>query len=194
MHGKSSFSQQRDTNSTIRDLLTEAWTADLLRTYFTGKPVADWFNKAAPKVKSGEIKPDGVDAETALALMLAEPILIRRPLMEAGGRRNVGFDPQEVEAWIGLEKAHAAPADLETCRRKSAGFPNLHPMPLHQRSEPFMTVAPDQAASAAETILAYHQRTKHSLQRYAAGRRRLIGICSQILSANMRMRRVCFCH
>jgi SagB-type dehydrogenase family enzyme len=32
-----------------------------------------------------------------------------------------------------------------------------------------MTIAPDQAASAAETILAYHQRTKHSLQRYAAG-------------------------
>jgi SagB-type dehydrogenase family enzyme len=32
-----------------------------------------------------------------------------------------------------------------------------------------MTIAPDPAASAAETILAYHQRTKHSLQRYAAG-------------------------
>jgi len=32
-----------------------------------------------------------------------------------------------------------------------------------------MTIAPDQAASAAEAILAYHQRTKHSLQRYAAG-------------------------
>jgi SagB-type dehydrogenase family enzyme len=32
-----------------------------------------------------------------------------------------------------------------------------------------MTISPDPAASAAETILAYHQRTKHSLQRYAAG-------------------------
>jgi hypothetical protein len=40
--------------------------------------------------------------------------------MEAAGRRNVGFDPIEVEAWIGLEKAHAAPADLETCRRNPA--------------------------------------------------------------------------
>jgi nitrogenase-associated protein len=107
----------------VRDLLTEAWTADLLRSYFAGKPVAAWFNKAAPKVKSGEIKPDSVDAETALALMLAEPILIRRPLMEAGGRRNVGFDPAEIEAWIGLEKAHAAPADLESCRRKPTDSP-----------------------------------------------------------------------
>ncbi len=101
----------------IRNLLTEAWTAELLQSYFTGKPVAAWFNKAAPKVKSGEIRPDELDAETALNLMLAEPILIRRPLMEAAGRRNAGFDPVEVEAWIGLEKAHAAPADLESCRR-----------------------------------------------------------------------------
>ncbi len=107
----------------VRNLLTETWTPELLRSYFAGKPVADWFNKAAPKIKSGEIKPDSADAETALALMLAEPILIRRPLMEAAGRRNVGFDPVEVEAWIGLEKAHAAPADLETCRRKPESAP-----------------------------------------------------------------------
>jgi len=32
-----------------------------------------------------------------------------------------------------------------------------------------MTLAANPAASAAETILAYHQRTKHSLERYAAG-------------------------
>ncbi len=100
----------------IRDLLTEAWTPELLRSYFVGKPVAAWFNKAAPKVKSGEIRPDAVDADTALSMMLAEPILIRRPLMEAAGRRNAGFDPAEIEAWIGLEHSHA-PADLETCRR-----------------------------------------------------------------------------
>jgi nitrogenase-associated protein len=105
----------------IRDLLTEAWTPELLRSYFEGKPVAAWFNKAAPKIKSGEIKPDAVDADTALAMMLAEPILIRRPLMEAAGRRNAGFDPVEVEAWIGLENSHTDPqarsTDLETCRR-----------------------------------------------------------------------------
>jgi nitrogenase-associated protein len=108
----------------VRNLLTEAWTAELLRSYFTGKPVAAWFNKAAPKIKSGEIQPDAVDDMTALTLMLAEPILIRRPLMEAGGRRNVGFDPIEVEAWIGLEHAHSAPADLETCRRNPTSAPD----------------------------------------------------------------------
>jgi hypothetical protein len=32
-----------------------------------------------------------------------------------------------------------------------------------------MTAVPDPAANAAEVILAYHQRTKHRLERYAAG-------------------------
>lgn len=118
----------------VRNLLTEAWTADLLQTYFIGKPVAAWFNKAAPKVKSGEIQPDAVDAQAALQLMLAEPILIRRPLMEAAGRRNVGFDPAEVEAWIGLEHAHT-PADLETCRR-TAQPSSDHPAPSVSETNP----------------------------------------------------------
>jgi nitrogenase-associated protein len=116
----------------IRNLLTEAWTAEMLRSYFIGKPVAAWFNKAAPKVKSGEIQPEALDAETALALMLAEPILIRRPLMEAAGRRNAGFDLAEVGAWIGLEHPHTpadlAPADLETCRRTATSEASQPPL------------------------------------------------------------------
>ena len=38
--------------------------------------------------------------EAALALLLAEPLLIRRPLMEAAGRRLVGFEPAAVAAWL----------------------------------------------------------------------------------------------
>jgi len=123
----------------IRNLLTEDWTPELLRSYFIGKPVAAWFNKAAPKIKSGEIQPEAVDADTALALMLAEPILIRRPLMEAKGRRNVGFDPAEVEAWIGLEHSHPS-ADLETCRRNlpasDPSAPSDHSAPSVSETNP----------------------------------------------------------
>lgn len=106
---------------TVRDLLREAWTADRLLAFFIGKPVVEWVNKAAPKVKSGVIDPDQLDAAAAIALMLDEPILIRRPLIEADGRRSSGFDPAHIEAWIGLSKPQAQGADLETCRRGSAG-------------------------------------------------------------------------
>jgi nitrogenase-associated protein len=102
----------------VRDLLREPWTAERLRGFFGDLPVAAWFNKAAPQVKSGAIDPDRLDEDQALALMLADPILIRRPLMEADGRRAAGFDPAEVEAWIGLAAAKPRTDDLETCRRQ----------------------------------------------------------------------------
>ncbi|MGO9135715.1 MAG: ArsC/Spx/MgsR family protein [Methylovirgula sp.] len=102
----------------VRNLLTEAWTSDMLRAFFGTTPVALWFNKAAPRVKSGEINPEALDADSAIALMLKEPLLIRRPLIEAQGRKVTGFDAALIEDWIGLSDSRARGADLESCRRK----------------------------------------------------------------------------
>ncbi|MGF1933977.1 MAG: ArsC/Spx/MgsR family protein [Nostoc sp. ChiQUE02] len=86
-----------------QNLLTEPWTAERLRSFFGDRPVAEWFNLSAPKIKSGEVVPEKIDAQTALALMLKEPLLIRRPLLEVGDRREVGFDVQKIDTWIGLQ-------------------------------------------------------------------------------------------
>jgi len=85
-----------------RSLLDEPWTRERLLAFFGDRPVAQWFNRAAPRVKSREIVPENIDADSALTLMLAEPLLIRRPLMEANGRREAGFDAEVVDAWLGL--------------------------------------------------------------------------------------------
>lgn len=85
-----------------KSLLTEAWTAERLLTFFGNRPVAEWFNRSAPKVKSGEVNPEQILAEKALEMMLAEPILIRRPLIAANGRFEVGFEPAVIESWLGL--------------------------------------------------------------------------------------------
>ncbi|MEH2320474.1 ArsC/Spx/MgsR family protein [Nostoc sp.] len=87
------------------NLLTEPWTVERLRSFFGDRPVAEWFNPSSPKVKSGEVVPEKIDAETALGLMLREPLLIRRPLLEIGDRREVGFDVEKIDAWIGLKPA-----------------------------------------------------------------------------------------
>ena len=100
----------------VRDLLAAPWTAATLRLFFGVRPVAEWFNAASPRVKSGEVKPASLDAETALALMLADPLLIRRPLIEVDGRRETGFDAATIDAWIGLEPP-AAPVG-EGCPRE----------------------------------------------------------------------------
>ncbi|MEH2258568.1 ArsC/Spx/MgsR family protein [Nostoc sp.] len=85
------------------NLLTEPWTVEQLRSFFGDRPVAEWFNLSSPKIKSGEIVPEKTDAQTALQLMLKEPLLIRRPLLEIGERREVGFDVEKIDAWIGLK-------------------------------------------------------------------------------------------
>lgn len=97
----------------VRSLLTEPWTAERLRGFFGDTPVATWFNPAAPKVKSGAVDPSAVDAETAIALMLAEPLLIRRPLVETESGRCAGFDREPVLSLLGPSDPAARP--LEGC-------------------------------------------------------------------------------
>ncbi|OCQ99723.1 hypothetical protein BCD67_15050 [Oscillatoriales cyanobacterium USR001] len=100
-----------------RSLLTTPWTPETLRPFFGCLPVAQWFNPTAPRVKSGEILPSELDEETALALMIAEPILIRRPLIQVDDIFKVGFDRENIKMWIGLNSAETTSQDLETCPR-----------------------------------------------------------------------------
>ena len=112
----------------VRDLLSEPWTARRLRAFFRLLPVADWFNRAAPRVKSGEVRPEQLDAAAALSLMLADPLLIRRPLIEAAGQRSVGFDANVMALWLGPD--HGASAD-EACPRAARGDHAPCPPPSH---------------------------------------------------------------
>lgn len=100
-----------------KNLLTEKWTAERLRTFFGELPVAQWFNMAAPKIKSGEIDPAAFDADSALELMLQEPLFIKRPLMEVDGVLRAGFDAQAVDAWIGLNDSQPKDEPGAVCHR-----------------------------------------------------------------------------
>ncbi|MGB8364092.1 MAG: ArsC/Spx/MgsR family protein [Rhizomicrobium sp.] len=83
-----------------RSLLTESWTAQRLLRFFHDVPVSAWFNPASPRVKSGEIDPRKIGAETALALMVADPLLIKRPLIEVDNQRICGFDAERIRTLI----------------------------------------------------------------------------------------------
>ena len=99
-----------------KNLLTEPWCAEQLRRFFGDKPVAEWFNGSAPRVRDGVIDPAELDETEALDAMLNEPLLIRRPLMQVDDIYRVGFDAEQVDAWIGLQVV-APSDDLENCPR-----------------------------------------------------------------------------
>jgi nitrogenase-associated protein len=102
-----------------KNLKSEAWTADRILAFLGKLPVADWFNRAAPAVKSGEIVPENLGFESALHLLLDNPLLIRRPLMEVdtgtSSERRVGFDLADIDAWIGLNNVELPAGNVEAC-------------------------------------------------------------------------------
>ena len=94
------------------NLLTEPWTVESLRLFLSDRPVCEWFNRTAPRVKSGEVVPEEIDAQSALLLMVEDPILIRRPLIQVGERREMGFDTELIDSWISLKPVDEADKDM----------------------------------------------------------------------------------
>ncbi|PLX96249.1 MAG: hypothetical protein C0621_02230 [Desulfuromonas sp.] len=99
----------------VKDLLSEPWTTQRLRPFFGVMPVAQWFNPSHPRIKSGEVDPATFCAESAIKLMLAEPLFIVRPLMQVGEERVAGFDVDKVAQWIGLNHGEIGERDPRNC-------------------------------------------------------------------------------
>ncbi len=100
----------------VRSILAEDWTAERLLAFFGKLPIAQWFNMSAPALKSGAIDPGALDRQQALAALLQDHLLIRRPLLVVAGRYLVGFEPGMVREALGV----ALREPLEQCARQGA--------------------------------------------------------------------------
>ncbi len=77
-----------------------------LFSYLKDKPLCEWFNPNAPKMKNKQIDTSALSLESALALLLCEPILIRRPLLNINGQHICGFDKKMIEDALGMKLMH----------------------------------------------------------------------------------------
>jgi hypothetical protein len=113
----------------VRNLLSEPWTAARLYQFLGHRPVAEWFNPAAPKIKSGDIDPHAQNRRSAMALLLREPLLIRRPLLDTEFGKTAGFDDVTLLGALGVYLEEAD--DKQACSRPgdSAGCPDPGAMP-----------------------------------------------------------------
>lgn len=110
--------RQAGYNLDVRDLLSESWNLERLRDFLAPLPVADWFNRSAPKVKSGEIVPERLTAAMAMKMLILDPILIRRPLLKTDYGCAVGFEPGPALEAIGIDlEPMPLGLDLTTCPR-----------------------------------------------------------------------------
>jgi nitrogenase-associated protein len=103
----------------VRNLLTEPWTEARLYEFLRGLPVADWFNPAAPAIRSGRVDPQAEDQHSALALLRADPLLIRRPLLDTRFGKTAGFADTELLRALGIPRAEPG-AGYRDCARPTA--------------------------------------------------------------------------
>lgn len=100
-----------------RSLLDHPFDAATLRGFFGNLPLPEWFNPSAPRLKNAEVIPADLNEHAALAAMLADRLLIRRPLIEAEGWRSVGFD-ETIQHRLGCnsgENMESCPRDTGKC-------------------------------------------------------------------------------
>jgi len=119
-----------------RSLLTEPWTPASLRPYFGNEPVSNWFNRSAPAIKQGEIKPERLSEQEALTMMCASPLLIKRPLLRVGDRCSAGFESAAL-SYLGLDitlDGHSNGCAREHAHPESAA--SACSSPSHQGCEP----------------------------------------------------------
>jgi nitrogenase-associated protein len=102
----------------VRDLISHQWSKDTLRPFFGGSPLDEWFNQTAPALKSGDIKPSELSEDDAIALMIDNPILIRRPLLQFEECFQSGFKHGPVLDAIGFQ--HEDPELLQICPMSSS--------------------------------------------------------------------------
>lgn len=99
----------------VRDLLSETWETETLAQFFGQRPVSEWFNPSNPQIKAGEVLPAKLSAADALKFMVAEPLLIIRPLLQVDQQRLAGFDVEQVHNWIGLDLDSVGERDPKNC-------------------------------------------------------------------------------
>lgn len=93
----------------VKSLLDTTWDKKELSEYFVGKPVNEWFNMSAPKIKDGLLDINTLGKDEALEMMAKEPLLIKRPLIKCGEIKMCGFEPSEILEKLGLNIEEAPP-------------------------------------------------------------------------------------
>ena len=76
-----------------RDFFAEPFTVDELRDIIGARPVSDFFSWRSPSFRKMGLDRDALSDDRLLELMVEEPRLVRRPLIQTGdGDLIVGTD------------------------------------------------------------------------------------------------------
>ena len=80
------LSRKTHLNIEARDFFLNRFTEEELRTLIRDRPASEFFSWASPSFRKLDVDREALDEDQLIALMLEQPRLIRRPLIEIDGR------------------------------------------------------------------------------------------------------------
>ena len=80
----------------VKSLLDTSWTKETLSEFFKGLEVIDMFNPFAPQKGDKQIDINSYSKDEPITLMIKNPILIKRPLLDINGVKICGFDIEKI--------------------------------------------------------------------------------------------------
>lgn len=87
----------------VKSMLSTNWDNETLNGFFEGLEKEQIVNQFAPQVKSGEVNIDKFSKNELIELMIKEPILIKRPLIQIDNIKICGFDIPKLNKALNLE-------------------------------------------------------------------------------------------
>ncbi len=86
----------------VKSLLDTSWTKETLSEFFKGLEIKDIFNPFAPQIRDKEIDISKLSKDEAIELMIKNPILIKRPLLDINGVKICGFDIEKINELLNV--------------------------------------------------------------------------------------------
>lgn len=83
------------------NILEHTWSREELAPFIADKEPSLIMNHTAPAIKKGEIVPENLQHDEAVALMIENPILIKRPLIRVDGMSIQGFTDERLTPYLG---------------------------------------------------------------------------------------------
>lgn len=84
----------------VRNLLTESWSAATLSPYLDSRGAQYWVNSNHPDVKANRLCLPLEQPEQLIDMLCADPLLIRRPLIQVENRFYQGVDASQLRDLI----------------------------------------------------------------------------------------------
>lgn len=97
----------------VKSLLDTQWSKATLEPFFKGLTPKEMFNPFSPAIKNNEIDIANITYDEAVEMMIKEPILIKRPLIQINESYYCGFDIALLNEALNIDMDR--PKDINSC-------------------------------------------------------------------------------